>query len=85
MSTQVSEICEGHLVRVDFRAYSRTMHNLMLLFKQYDNLPLKIEAGIVIRVWRGLLFPETLMEIFHDDHVFTLPVNDKTEGIEVVQ
>ena len=83
----------GDLVSVDLKAFGRSMNCLNSLLRKYDNLPLRIEAGLI---YRKMEMPQWLAEpgygpryylciLIDDGRLINLPYDFRAEGIFVVQ
>ena len=81
----------GDLVSVDLKAFARSMKCLNYLLRKYDNLPLRIDAGLICRKMEGTRLgsfngPRYYLRILIDDgRLINLPMDDRAEGIFVVQ
>ena len=81
----------GDLVSVDLKAFARSMKCHSYLLRKYDNLPLHIEAGLICRKMEvarlgSLNGPRYYLRILIDDgRLINLPMDDRAEGIFVVQ
>ena len=81
----------GDLISVDLKVFARSMKCHSYLLRKYDNLPLRIDAGLICRKmevpqWGGLHDPRYYLRILIDDgRLINLPYNFRAEGIFVVQ
>ena len=82
----------GDLVSVDLKAFGKSMNCLNYLLRKYDNLPLRIEAGLIcykkVELTRlgSLNGPRYRLQVLIDDgRLINLPYDFRAEGIFVVQ
>ena len=81
----------GDLISVDLKVFARSMKCHSYLLRKYDNLPLRIEAGLICHKMEGtrlgsLNGPRYRLQVLIDDgRLINLPYDLRAEGIFVVQ
>jgi len=81
----------GDLISVDLKVFARSMNCLNNLLRKYDNLPLRIDAGLICRKMEGTRLGSQngrryyLQVLIDDGRLINLPYDFRAEGIFVVQ
>ena len=86
----------GDLISVDLKVFARSMKCHSYLLRKYDNLPLRIDAGLICRKmetsqwlaehhWTGHVPRYYLRILIDDGRLIDLPCDDHVKGIFMVQ